>query len=354
MHKRLSNIVILFILIQIALTYTFANPEAKRLKQHLDTHGPILVEDNILTVIYEGKASNVELCCSIQEPLVRLDDSNIWILIKAIPNLSEAVFSYAFIVDDEFPPNGPDIWRGADAPKVLKEREPQLIRTLGKTLDSEILGESRDIFVYLPPNHESLKWGFDLPVVYIADEGIFRGQASYIEALIRQRKLPEMLLIAVEGGKGDEYLSFKSDGSFELFERFLVEEVLPWAETKYGASTEPKDRAIYGQLNGGIFAASMGLRNPNIFGNTIAFSLGVNPLWFEPALLADGNKIDTNFYFVAGEFERGSYEQTKELSEQLTEEGIKSVFKSRVAGDDYVMWQEEFPKAVLWAFGIAP
>jgi len=354
MPRYLLKLFILTLSIQIAFIFAIANPEAERLKQHLDTHGPILVEDNILTVIYEGKASSVELCCSFQEPLVRLDDSDIWIFVKTVPNLSEAVLTYAFIVDGNFPQNEPGIWRGPQAPAAPEEKQPQLVRTLGKTFDSEILGESRDIYVYLPPNHESLKWGFDLPVVYVADQGTIGNQANYIEALIRQGKLPEMLLIAVEGGKGDEYISFENDGSFEQHERFLIEEILPWAETKYGAATEPKSRAIYGHLDGGIFAASIGIRNPDVFGNVIAFSLGVNPTFFDKTLSIDSNLLDSNFYFLAGELKQGAYLQTKELSEQLTQEGINSVFNSRVAGNDYLMWREAFIDGLLWTFGLEP
>ena len=354
MPKHLALILTFCFLIHTTI-FSFANSEAKLLKQHLDNHGPILAEDNMLTVIYEGEASNVVLCCSINEPLRRLDNSNIWVFRKTIPNLSELIMGYTFIIDGGFPQGEPTMWRGPKAPKAPKERESPFIRRMLHTLDSEILGESREVFTYLPPNHESLKWGFDLPVIYLADGEATGAYGDFIEALILQGKLPAMLLIGIESGpcdfQGCGYIPDENDDRFELHERFIIEEVLPWAETKFGASTSAEDRAIYGHLDGGVFAALMGLRNPDVFGYSMPFSLGLNPTWQDPTLL-EGDDINTKFYFVAGELEENSYQATRSLSQELAEEGIDNEFHPRVAGHDYLLWSEAFPDAVLWAFGI--
>ncbi len=344
-------LILIFCLLSHFTVFSFANPEADLLKQHLDTHGHILVEDSTLTVIYEGEASSVEICCSMTEQLTRLDDSNIWVLRKTIPNVSKLVLSYTFVLDGGMPQDLPEIWRGPQAPKAPEERQPPIIRTLGHLLDSEILGESREIYVYLPPDHESLKWGFDLPVVYMADDTFVGSKPNYIEALITQGKLPPILLIATETGNDTEYLPGE-DANFELHERFIIEEVLPWAEATYGASPDPKKRAVFGVFNGAIYAATMGLKNPDVFGYAMSFGLGINPTWLDPTLLPKGKQIDTSFYFLAGELEETVYQQTLDLSQQLVQENITSVFKSRVSGHDYLLRNEEFPAAVLWAFGL--
>lgn len=345
-----------------AATANTSPTEPEQLLQRRDADGPVFADDDMLTFIYKGEAKTVEICCGLQEPLERLPNSDVWVLRKTIPNLSEAVLSYFFVVDNVFPRTLGDVWRGPDAPALSETLEPAPARVFERTLQSEVLDEARKLVVYLPPDHDALKL-LGLPVVYLADGSSVWDYASYVELLIKQGKLPQMLLVGIESGSyiGDqtkeydpqldlrarEYIPDKQDARFADHERFVIEEVLPWAEENFGASRFRDQRLVYGHSNGGVFAAAMGLKNPDIFGYALPFSVGVDPtetLGLEP--------VDTKFYFVAGQLEEGFLETTRNLSEQLAERGISSEFNERVAGHDFVMWQEAFPEALLWFFGL--
>ena len=336
--------------------------ESELLLQRKDTDG--LTNNDTLTFVYEGEAKTVEVCCGLQESLERLPDSDVWTLSKTIPNLSEAVISYFFIVDGVFPQTQGNVWRGLDAPPLPETLEPSPERVFERTLQSGVLDEVRKLVIYLPPDHDALKL-LGLPVVYLADGSSVWEYASYVEPLIKQGKLPQLLLIGIESGgyTGDpskeydpqldlrvrEYIPDEKDDRFADHERFVIEEVLPWAEENFGASRSRDQRVVYGHSNGGVFAAAMGLKKPDIFGYALPFSVGVDPT--ETLGL---ERVDTKFYFVAGQLEEGFLETTRDLSERLSEEGISSEFRERVAGHDFVMWQEAFPEALLWFFGLQP
>ena len=127
-----------------------------------------------------------------------------------------------------------------------------------------------------------------------------------------------------------EYIPREDDKRFAQHERFILEEVLPYAGEQFGAPRDREDRIVYGFSNGGVFAAAMGLRNPDIFGYLLPFSAGVNP-----TDVTKLREVDTDFYFVAGTLEERFFETTKTLAEQLARAGIESQFTARVAGHDF-------------------
>lgn len=341
-------------------TETQPPTKAEQLLERRDQEGSsVWVDENTITFIYEGEAESVDICCSFQEPLTRLPNSDVWTLSKQVANISEAIIGYNFIVDGMYSESD-RVWRGADAPSEPERLEPTLGRVFERTISSEVLGEDRKIYVYLPPDHKALKLLGGLPVIYLADGGMVWEYASLVEPLIREGVLPQLLMIGIESGeyKGDpnkeydslldmrfrEYIPSEGDDRFALHEQFVIEEVLPWAEETFGASTHPNERVVYGHSNGGVFAAAIGLKNSDVFGYALPFSAGIDP----------SDQIDdvttTKFYFAAGTLEDGFFSTTKALAERLADEGVDSVFTGRVAGHDVVMWREEFIKGLLWVF----
>ena len=300
--------------------------EAESLLQRKKAEGKsVWADGDTLTFVYEGEAETVELCCGLQEPLTRLPDSEAWVLRKTIPNLSEAVISYSFIVDGNFSESALDrVWRGTDAPPAPETLEPSAGSIFERTLNSKVLGETRKLVVYLPPDYAAQK-PLGLPVVYLADGSSVWEFARFVEPLIRQGKLPQLLLIGIESGSyaGDptaaydpeldmrsrEYIPRADDERFFEHERFVLDEVLPWAEEAFGASNDPAQRVVYGHSNGGVFAAAMGLRHPDVFGYALPFSVGVNP-----TDVIEVQAGTTEFYFIAGTLEERFYTTTRALS----------------------------------------
>jgi enterochelin esterase-like enzyme len=329
-------------------------PEALLARKAVE-NASVWADGNTLTMVYQGEAETVEVCCGFQESLTRLPDSDVWVMQKEIDRLSEGAFSYFFIRDGEFPDLSDAVWRGKDAPPAV-EKIPG--RTQSYTLESESLDEARELTVYLPPNHTPI--GI-YPVIYMADGEAAGDFGSALEPLIHRGELPPVIIVGVHSGaytgdpsaeydsafdlRAQEYLPGENSERFARHEQFWINEVLPWAEQELGASPLPNERAVVGYSNGGVFSAAMGLNHPEVFGYIMAFSLGIEPgNFFNPPSPAP------SFYFLSGTLEEGFYKTTKKVASVLDEAGVNSTFHERVAGHDYIMWQEEFPKAVAWMF----
>lgn len=57
---------------------------------------------------------------------------------------------------------------------------------------------------------------------------------------------------------------------------FLIEELLPWIQTKYRVYKDPAHATIAGLSLGGLAAFYAALQNPHIFGNVLSLSGSVH------------------------------------------------------------------------------
>lgn len=317
---------------------------------------PIWADGDTLTMVYQSEAKSIEVCCGLQEPLERLLDSDVWVLQKTVSNIDQAVISYSFVVDGNFGMGLPEVWRGRNAPEPperadLGSLQGQLRPNISFT--SVWLNEWRSLSVYLPPN--ALEADAKLPVLYMADGESAGAFVEVLEPLIVGGKLPPFVIVGIHSPppptsedepdlRGQEYIPSFNPKRFKQHEAFVLQEVIPWAEANLPVSKKREERAVFGYSNGGVFAAAMGLRHPDVFGHALAFSLGMEPGAVERRRAAD-------FYLVAGTLEQGFFEMTRDLADALRDEGFDARFKSRVAGHDSAMWEEELPGAVAWAFG---
>jgi enterochelin esterase-like enzyme len=310
-----------------------------------------------LTFVYQGEADEVRVCCGIYLPLQHLPDTDLWVLTIQVHDLPQAVISYAFMATRNGQPVGAAadfaVWRGAQAPPPV-QRAPSLRGQIKHyTLASHALGEQRELTVYLPPNHTSVG---PTAVIYAADGQTVPKFAAVLEPLIMDGRLPSILLVGVHSPtaslsdpsqdlRAQEYLPNENPARFAAHERFFVDEVAAWAERELGAATDRQQRAVFGYSNGGVFAAAMGIRHPDRYGHILAFSLGLPP--GTPTAVTEPS-ID--FYLVAGTLEENFHSTTAGFARMLRSLGVAYMFRDRVSGHDDIMWQEEFPAAVDWAF----
>jgi len=320
-----------------------------------------------LTFFYQGEAEAVDTCCGIQLPMRRVGDSDAWALTVRVEGLAQAVISYFFIpyqdghpVQDMEGMGDLPVWRGPDAPAALERAEALQGQIDRYAIDSMALDESRDLTVYLPPGHDPTQ---QYPVVYAADGASVDGFAAILDPLIVEGNFPAVIVVGVHAGaytgpaavydrgqdlRVQEYLWGENQARFEAHERFFVYEVSDWAEQTVGASSNREARAVFGFSNGGAFAVSMGIRHPEHYGAVLAFSLGMGPDgWGTPQWTAD---IAPRHYLVAGTLEPFQ-EPTARWAAKLARMGVEHVHRERVCGHDPVLWEEEFPGAVVWAFG---
>lgn len=313
----------------------------------------VWAEGDELTFVYQGKADSVDICCGIQLPMQAVPGSDLWVLTVQVTDLSQAVISYGFLVDGQ--PLGTmadlQVWRGSQAPPPVQRAASLQGQIKPYTLHSDALGEQRELTVYLPPDHTS---AHPVTVIYMADGQSVPEFAAVLEPLITDGRLPSTLLVGVHSPEGmfsdpsqhlraQEYLPDDHSERFAAHEKFFVDEVRTWAETDLGAPTDREHRAVFGYSNGGVFAAAMGIRHPDTYGYALAFSAGMEPG-------AVTTPINSEFYLLAGTLEEGFHWNTQSFAQMLQIQGVSYVFRERVCGHDFIMWQEEFPAAVEWAF----
>lgn len=339
-------------------------PAAEVLQSHLKKADTSWLEGNEVVFAYQKNADSVEYYGGNSWAMTRLPGTDIWTLVLQIPEVKRAVISYQFMIskgdDVKIEPQTPNVFRGSKAPPAPRQTANLRGHLSEEVIQSSNLSEPRSLTIYSPP----LRRGEQIAaVVYIADGKSVQLMAPYVEPLIISRRLPPVLLVGVHNGKvlpgnrnvndfrGREYLLRfgETDERFMAHERFLIEEVLPWAEAKFNAPKDKNKRAVFGASNGGSFALAMGIRHPEIFGHIIAFSatwsLNLSTPNWKPTQAPSQ-------YLLVGALESASTRKlNKEWSETAQKSGATVTLREPVAGHDSVVWREWFPHSLLTEFG---
>ena len=326
---------------------------------------PAWADGDELTFFYQGGADAVHVCCSIESRMWQVEGSDAWSVTLRIDGLSRAVISYGFVPYREGLPDWENaterrVWRGPDAPPALERAESLTGEVQTTAIESEALGEERSVTVYLPPGHDPSQ---SLPVVYAADGESVDRFAAVLDPLIVEGSVPPFVMVGAHSGgytgsreryepqydlRKQEYVWGANLERFEAHEQFFVEELSAWAEENLGVSSDRDQRAVFGYSNGGAFAITLGIRHPEQYGNVFAFSAAMGDAsWGTPDWTGDGAP---RHYLVAGTLEPFR-RTTARWARTLSTLEVDHVYQEWVAGHEFVMWQEEFPSALEWAFG---
>jgi enterochelin esterase family protein len=173
-------------------------------------------------------------------------------------------------------------WERADAPRGAVHRH---------FYKSQAAGDERDFFVYTPPGYDPSQRR-SYPVLYLlhgfsddASGWTSVGQAHVIlDNLIAQGKARPMLvvmplgygtmqLVSPRAAPGLQDPALRAE-SFSRFRDALLDEVIPFVEKNYRASTDASARAIAGLSMGGAESLYVGLNAPDRFTWIGAFSSG--------------------------------------------------------------------------------
>ena len=145
-------------------------------------------------------------------------------------------------------------------------------------IDSKILGEEREIYVYLPPGYEES--GEIYPVIYLLDgHSLHNVVSSFVQHYSGRARIPPMIVVSIAstdrmrdftptvrvGWRGGE----PSGGGADKFLAFLLEELFPVVEEKYPTRDY---RTLIGHSLGGLFAVHAVVAKPELFRAYIACS----------------------------------------------------------------------------------
>ena len=140
-----------------------------------------------------------------------------------------------------------------------------------QTLTSKLLGAERRFWVYTPPGYASSGPDNDLLLVFDGREYLEDFPLpAILDTLIAQKKLPPTVAVMMDNGTGAERLA--DLGNHEAFADFVGAELIPWVRGKWKVSSDPHRATIAGSSAGGLAAAFVALRHPEIFANVLSQS----------------------------------------------------------------------------------
>jgi len=165
-------------------------------------------------------------------------------------------------------------------------------------LASTILGNSRDITVYLPPGYESGDRRY--PLLFLNDgQNLFDPLRAFIpgqhwrvaeaaDAAIGERTAAPMIIVGIDNAGAariDEYTPTHDDdrrsgGRAADYGRFLIEELKPLIDERYRTTG---DVALGGSSLGGLVTLFLGLTHPDVFTRLAVMSPSV--WWHGRAIL---------------------------------------------------------------------
>jgi predicted alpha/beta superfamily hydrolase len=174
---------------------------------------------------------------------------------------------------------------------------------------SDILGNDRDITIYLPPGYND-RDAPRYPVLYMHDgQNLFEPDRAFIpgqhwrlaeaaDETIGGRTARPMIIVGIDNtgpSRIDEYtpthdVSRKGGGKADDYGRMLVEELKPVIDAQFRTLPDPANTALGGSSLGGLATLYLGLYRPDIFGQVAVMSPSV--WWDNRAVLSIVDRFD--------------------------------------------------------------
>ena len=183
---------------------------------------------------------------------------------------------------------------------------------------------------------------------------VFAGDGQRISKwgrLLGKPDVPSTMIVGIHGLNDEmrrlhEYSPGFEPERFAAHEKFFVEDVRRWTESRFGAALPTERTAVFGVSAGGELALALGLRHPHVYGAVFCASPGggYKPPGVMPSPLP-------RTYLVAGTQEPFFLGNARRWADALRDAGAEVVMNERAGSHGGAFWREEFPLMVAWAFG---
>jgi enterochelin esterase family protein len=297
-------------------------------------------------------------------PMTR-DDSGVWSV--TVGPLPPSVYLYSFTIDGVTmaDPVNPRI-------KLRSQTSASMVEVKGEPdaapwqprdvphgaveinwVNSKVLeGDPRWVWVYTPPGYAKTG-NRRYPVLYlfhgsndIAGGWTLAGQMNFIlDNLLAEKKVEPMIVVmpyghAVPFGSGRE----RQAGNTALFERHLLEDVMPMTEAKYRIKPGRDNQAIAGLSMGGGQALAIGWKHLDKFSAIGAFSAAV-PGDFEKqfdAALAkpDATNAKLKVMWIACGRDDSLFERNEKFAAMLKAKRIRTTWCPTEGNHTYTYWRK--------------
>lgn len=332
---------------------------------------PYIEKDNLVHFLYCGDAGSVSVPCDANEwsplafPMKRIDGTNFWYYTHVFE--SDARLDYKFVIDGThwiLDPLNPHQCEGGFGPnselRMPKYVPPPEIEyhhdiphgTLTDTnICSNILGNSRTICVYTPPDYARSKESHPLVLFHDGMDYLSHGRAqNVLDYLIARRRVVPVVAVFVPPVDRDaEY----SGTQMSAYYSFVVEELLPFIDRTYRTRQSAADRATIGASNGGNISLWLGLSYPEVFGNVAAQSSNI------VSAVANGYenspRLNLKFYLDVGTYDMPQLiPMVKNFANLIRSKGYPHVYWKHHGGHSWGSWRAHLGRALKYFFPQKP
>jgi len=232
---------------------------------------------------------------------------------------------------------------------------------------STLLRNDRNVWIYTPPDYQRDTEPY--PVLFLFDGDIYTSLIplpTICDNLIAAGIIKPLVIVMLDSPHRAQELYCD-----EVFVTFLAEELHPWVRQSYRVTDDPNQTIIGGVSAGGLAAAFVGLRRPEIFGNVLSQSgafgwsreAAAAPAWSYEIPPPDAwlieqfattERLPLRFYLEAGllEDQRDSSGTTilranRHLRDVLRAKGYWVHYAEYCGGHQYINWRSTLPEALM-------
>lgn len=235
------------------------------------------------------------------------------------------------------------------------------------TFTSAILGETREINIWLPAAYESGDTRY--PALYVIDGGLdqdfehIAGLAQYGEVAAMFRP---MIVVGVKTIDRQKELTspvdtalykneFPTHGEAAVFRAFITDEVIPMIDARYRTNGET---AVIGESLAGLLITEIFLKSPSMFDHYIAISPSV--WWDEGALgksaemdLGNLDRRERSVYFALANEGPQTTKAMKRIVSALEDKkapGLRWTYSDRPDLEHSTIYHREALEGLVWTF----
>jgi enterochelin esterase family protein len=229
---------------------------------------------------------------------------------------------------------------------------------------SAILGNTRELTVYLPPGYASQGPGdYPLLLMFDRDEYLTTVRVPQIlDAMIGAGAVPPLIAVLVD--VIDHDTRNRELPGDPRFQQFIREELLPQLEGEFRVTRDPAKRIAAGVSYGGLSAMLLAMRYPEAIGAVLSQS---GAFWRGSAsaaagggdevaeLVAGSPRLPLRFSLTVGLLEgERMLGANRRLRDALVAKGHEVDYAEFMGAHDWIAWRAEFPRQLIALFADPP
>lgn len=230
-------------------------------------------------------------------------------------------------------------------------------------INRKYIDSSRTVHIYIPNHPVEKSYRYPLLTFFDGDAYLeFTSAANILDNLIYAKKIPPVMAVFISNPPPNSITRWIDYACNEKYTTFVAKELIPWAQTHFHASTDPRDNSIIGASFGGLAALFLGLKYSETVGNVISQSgffswRPQNDLengWLMREFIKSPKQnlkcyLDIGSLETALTFNNGAslLSTNRHMRDVLKAKGYDVLYTEYAGGHDYICWQNTLPNALL-------